>query len=505
MHIINLVLNSISLEVIMLLFIGVAVGIVGGALPGISSTTTAALMATFALTMGVKEAVMFMAATQVGSTYGGSIAATILNIPGTPASAATAIEAYPLAQRGEAQKALAVNVAASFFGNTIGAILLLIVFPVTLSMVLYFGSWEMFWFSIFGLIICAQLSRGDFKKGLLSACLGLIFSFVGSDPIYGSGGVRFTMGIKALKDGIGLIPAMVGLYGMSEVFTTLTNRDAKPMAVKKDKLFAFRDVWQYKWTALKVSVIGFLIGVVPGVGSNIASWVGYNQAQQSSKHKEDFGKGSIEGLIGSEASNNACAPGAYAPLLALGIPGDGITAVVLGVLSVKGIQTGATFATNNPEFIYTLVLAMLFAGIVFLLIGTFLCRPILKALSAPLPIIMATVICLCSMGAFSNGSKESDIIVMFIFGLFGLIMKKTGVPISPMVLGLVVGRDLVDSNFRRAVLAGHGSLAPFFTRPISLVLIALLLLVILKDILEPIVQKQKKTRSSRSSETTGTA
>lgn len=491
MNVFELLKEAFSPDIVLLLMAGVAVGIIGGALPGISSTTTAALMATFALTMDVTHAVMFMAATQVGSTYGGSISASILNIPGTPASAATAIEAYPMAKRGEGQRALAINVAASFWGNTIGAILLLIVFPVTLSVVLYFGSWEMFWFSIFGLVICAQLSRGDFKKGLLSACLGLIFSFVGSDPIFGAGGMRFTLGIRALKDGIGLIPAMVGLYGMSEVFSTLTNSGAEPMPVKKGNLFAFKEVWKYKWTALKVSVVGFLIGVVPGVGANIASWVGYNQAQTASKQKDSFGTGCVEGLIGSEASNNACAPGAYAPMLALGIPGDGITAIILGVLTVKGIQTGATFATNNPHFIYLLVLSILLAGVFFVLIGTFLCRPILKALSAPLPIIMAIVICLCSMGAFSNSSRESDIIVMFVFGIIGLLMKKSKIPISPMVLGLVVGKELIDSNFRRAILAGKGSLAPFVTRPISLALIALLLIVVLKDILSPIIQRRK--------------
>ncbi len=497
MSILRILGEALSPDIFFLLMIGVAVGIVGGALPGISSTTTAALMATFALTMDVTHAVMFMAATQVGSTYGGSISASILNIPGTPASAATAIEAYPMALRGEGQRALAVNVAASFWGNTIGAILLLLVFPVTLSVVLYFGSWEMFWFSIFGLVICAQLSRGDFKKGLLSACLGLTFSFVGSDPIFGSGGMRFTLGIRALKDGIGLIPAMVGLYGMSEVFSTLTNSGARPMEVRKGKLFAFAEVWKYKWTALKVSVVGFLIGVVPGVGANIASWVGYNQAQSGSKHKEDFGKGCVEGLIGSEASNNACAPGAYAPLLALGIPGDGITAIILGVLTVKGIQTGATFANNNPHFIYLLVLSILLAGFFFVLIGTFLCRPILKALSAPLPIIMATVICLCSMGAFSNSSRESDIVVMFVFGIIGLLMKKAKIPISPMVLGLVVGKELIDSNFRRAVLAGKGSLLPFVTRPISLALIVLLLIVVLKDILNPVLKRRKAAAQGR--------
>lgn len=501
MDILEILSGVFAPDIFLLLMLGVAIGIIGGALPGISSTTTAALMATFALTMDVTHAVMFMAATQVGSTYGGSISASILNIPGTPASAATALEAYPMAKRGEGQKALAVNVAASFWGNTIGALLLLVIFPVTLSVVLYFGSWEMFWFSIFGLVICAQLSRGDFKKGLLSACMGLIFSFVGSDPIYGAGGMRFTLGIRALKDGIGLIPAMVGLYGMSEVFTTLTSRAGKPIEVRRSKLFAFDEIWKYKWTTIKVSVVGFLIGVVPGVGANIASWVGYNQAQSASKQKEKFGTGCVEGLIGSEASNNACAPGAYAPLLALGIPGDGITAIVLGVLTVKGVQTGATFASNNPEFIYLLVLSMLLAGVFFLLIGTFLCRPILKALSAPLPIIMATVICLCSMGAFSNSSRESDIVIMFVFGIIGLLMKNAKMPISPMVLGLVVGKELIDSNFRRAILAGRGSFAPFVTRPISLVLIVLLLIVVGKDLFGPVIKRRIQQRRERAGNT----
>ena len=182
-----------------------------------------------------------------------------------------------------------------------------------------------------------------------------------------------------------------------------------------------------------------------------------------------------------------------------GLPGDGVTAVVLGVLTVKGVQTGVLFAQNNPDFIYVLVLALLFAGIVFLLVGTFLCRPILKVLTAPLPIIMATVVALCTMGAFSNSTKTSDIVIMFVFGVIGLLMNKGGVPIAPMVLGIVVGRDLVDSNFRRAILAGDGSLTPFFTRPVCIILILLLIIVCGKDIFKPIMKlfsskKEEKTK-----------
>lgn len=484
MELIRVMMEAISIKIVLLLMIGVAVGIVGGALPGISSTTTAALVATFAYTMTPTEAIMFLAATQVGSTYGGSISASILNIPGTPASAATAMEAYPMAKRGDAQHALSINVAASFWGNTIGALLLLVVLPVTLSIVLYFGTWEMFWFSIFGLVVCAQLSRGEFRKGLFSGCLGLLVSFTGTDPVFGSGALRFTFGIPYLKDGIGLIPAMVGLYGMSEVFVSLIDYDAKPLEVKRSKWFAFGDIWKHKWLALRVSIIGFIVGVIPGVGANIASWVGYNQAQTSSKHPEKFGTGSVEGLIGSESANNACVPGAYAPMLALGVPGDGVTAIILAIFTVQGVQTGSGFMEKNPGFLYLLVLALIFAGLIFLLVGTFLSRPIVKVLSAPLPMIMAAVICLCSVGAFSQSRRYGDIVIMFVFGLIGLIMRVAKVPTAPMVLGIVIGKDLVDANYRRAMLAGKGSVLPFFTRPISIVLIAVLLFVVIKGLLQ---------------------
>ncbi len=480
----------LSPEMILLLIIGVMVGIIGGALPGISSTTTVALCATFAYTMGFYDAIIFLCATQVGSTYGGSISASILNIPGTPASAATALEAYPLAKAGKARQALAVNAMASFWGNTIGALLLLVIMPFAVSLSLAFGSWEYFWFSVFGLVICAQLSRGDFLKGLFAACIGLIVSFAGSDPIYGSGALRFTYGIKYLKDGIGLIPAMVGLYGMSEVFSSLVDYNAKALPLENSKLFAFRELWERKWIALRVAVIGFIIGVIPGVGSNIASWVGYNQAQSASRHKELFGTGSLDGLVGSECANNACAPGTYAPLLALGIPGDGVTAVILSILTVQGIQTGANFMQNNPGFIYLLVIGLLSAGALFLVIGTLTGRFICRILQAPLPAIMAMVICLCTVGAYSNSNRYGDIIVMFVFGILGLVMRKIHMPSAPLVLGIVVGGNLIDSNFRRAVLAGKGSMAPFITRPISAVLVVILIVVMIKEFIWPFISRK---------------
>ena len=466
-----------------LMCLGVAVGIMGGAMPGISTTMTIAMLATATYTMEPLWAIVFLASAQVGATYGGSIAATVLNIPGTPASASTAREAYPLTQQGRATRALGVNVFSSFVGNTVGCIALLLVMPVMLAVAMKLGPWELFWFAMFGLVICAKLSRADLLKGLIAACFGLMVAFVGLDPINGT--ARLTFGIRYLRNGISLVPAMIGLYGMSEVFTSLIDYKLDPVKLKKEPFFQHKIWWKYKWMSLRAAVMGFIIGIVPGIGANIASWVGYDHAYSSSKEKELFGHGSVEGLVGSESANNACVPGAYAPLMSLGIPGDAVTAVILGILTIHGVQPGPSFLSNNPQYLYYIVFAMLLAGIVFLLIGTFVGRGIVRVLSIPLPAIMAAVVVLCAMGGFSANNRIPDVYLMFIFGIIGMLMKKLDFPIAPMLLGLVVGGNLADANFRRAILAGKGSFLPFITRPVSAILILALLYIIAKEYLFP--------------------
>ncbi len=475
-----------------LIVTGVAIGIVGGALPGISSTMTVALVATFTLSMDPFWAITFLAATQVGSTYGGSISAVVLNIPGTPASAPTAIEGYELAKKGEAEKTLSVNVISSFWGNTIGVVLLLLVMPVMLKLAMIFGPWELFWFAMFGLMICAKLSRANFLKGLMAACFGLLLSMVGTDPIWGV--PRFTYGSTYLMDGIGLIPAMVGLFGMAEVFSSLKDCGYGQIQLKGASLFQFGEWVRYKWTSLRASVLGFLIGVIPGVGANIACWVGYDHAYSSSKEKEKFGTGTIEGLVGSESANNACVPGAFAPLLSLGVPGDSVTAVVLGILTLHGVQVGPTFLNTNPQYLYHLAMAMFFAGAIFLFVGTFVGRGIVKVLAAPLPAIMAVVILLCVIGTYAVNFQVMDVYVMFAFGLLGLAMREFKFPSAPLILGIVLGGELADGNFRRALMAGKGSFEPFFTRPISAVLIAILILIIFMEFAWPPLKAYLKKR-----------
>jgi putative tricarboxylic transport membrane protein len=484
----NILTGIFSLHGGFLLTVGVFIGILGGALPGISTTMTVALLSTLCYSMKPLEAVLFLAATQVGSTYGGSISATVLNIPGTPASAATAIEGSPLTKKGEGAMALSINAISSVVGNTIGALLLLFTMPLLTALTMNFLSYEMFWFSIFGVVICAQLSKGNFIKGLLAAVLGMLLGTVGLDPIYGS--IRLTLGIKYLNDGIALIPAMIGIFGMSEVFNYITNSKLDTYKITKGKFFYWKEWWHYKWLTLRASLLGFLIGALPGLGANIASWVGYDHAKSTSKNPNLFGKGAIDGLVGSESANNACVPGAYAPLLSLGIPGDGVTAIILGVLMVQGVQPGPTFIIKNPEWLYELVLAFLISGVLFLLIGTFIGRGIIKCLVIPLSATMSVVALLCVVGAYGYQNRVQDIYLMFVFGIIGWLMNKNSFPIAPMILGLLLSGSMVDRYLRRGFISSKGNYSIFFTRPISVILIIALLFVIYKGFIAPIVKKK---------------
>jgi putative tricarboxylic transport membrane protein len=468
---------------LLLIIIAVSIGILGGALPGVSTTMTVALVASLTFGMEPLWGIIFLAACQVGSTYGGSISATVLNIPGTPASAATALEGYPLARKGEAEMALSINAIASFFGNTVGVLLLLITVPLIVTIAMMFGSWEMFWFAVFGVVICANLSRVNFVKGLIAAAFGLFLSTIGMDPMWGT--PRLNFDITYLLGGIPLIPAMIGLFGLSEVFECMLNQDFTAIKLKKSKYFYWGLWYSHKWLSLKAAVLGFFIGVVPGVGANIASWVGYDHARTVSKQKELFGTGIVDGLVGSETANNACVPGAYAPLLTLGVPGDAVTAIVLGVLMVHGIRPGPTFMAANPEWLYQLAIGLFLAGVAFLLLGTFIGRGIIRLLVAPTPAIMAAVVLLCVIGAYGVNIRIQDVYLMFFFGILGLLMKNNGFPVAPLILGIVLGGGFADSNFRRAMIAGHDSLLPFFTRPVSLVLVIVITFILVKEFAVP--------------------
>jgi putative tricarboxylic transport membrane protein len=463
---------------IFLISLGVSVGILGGALPGVSTTMTVALLAVVTYKMDPLWAIVMLSACQLGGTYGGSISATVLNIPGTPASAPTAIEGYQLTKKGEAEVALGVNVFTSFMGNNMGLVMLLATMPFFVKLSLMFGPWEMFWFGIFGVFIAANLSEGDTIKGLIGATVGLVLGCIGFDPIDGS--PRFAFGSTYLTAGIPLIPAMIGLYGFTEVFSGLTDVSVKSFPLKKLSLLGAAKLWwKYRWLSFRTSILGYIIGVAPGIGANVSCWVGYDHAKSTSKEPEKFGKGSIEGLIGSETCNMANVPGAYAPVLSLSVPGDAPTAIMLGILMLHGVRPGPTFLLTNPHWLYDITMSLFIGGILFVVIGTYAGKGLVRMfVNTPRTAMAAIVAVLCSLGAYANNTSINDIFLAFFFGVLGIIMQALGFPTSPLVLGLILGGDLLDIQFRRALMAGKGSIAPFFTRGISIALIVFIVVVL---------------------------
>ena len=480
---------------IFLIGMGVAIGILGGALPGVSTTMTVALLAVVTYKMDPLWAIVMLAACQLGGTYGGSISATVLNIPGTPASAPTAIEGYQLTKKGEAEVALGVNVFTSFMGNNLGLIMLLVTMPFFVKLSLMFGPWEMFWFGIFGVFIAANLSEGDTIKGLIGATVGLILGCIGFDPIDGS--PRFAFGSTYLTAGIPLIPAMIGLYGFTEVFSGLTDVSVKSFPLKKTSLLGAAKLWwKYRWLSFRTSILGYIIGVAPGIWANVSCWVGYDHAKSTSKEPEKFGKGSIEGLIGSETCNMANVPGAYAPVLSLSVPGDAPTAIMLGILMLHGVRPGPTFLLTNPHWLYDIAMSLFIGGILFVIIGTYAGKGLVRMfVNTPRTAMAAIVAVLCSLGAYANNTNVNDIFLAFFFGVLGIIMQALGFPTSPMVLGLILGGDLLDIQFRRALMAGKGSIAPFFTRGISIALIAFIVAVLFFQYAWPRISGKRQKRT----------
>jgi putative tricarboxylic transport membrane protein len=474
-----------------LITVGVATGILGGALPGVSTTMTVALLAVVTYKMDPLWAIVMLSATQLGGTYGGSISATVLNIPGTPASAPTAIEGFQLTKKGEAEVALGINVFTSFMGNNLGLVMLLVTMPFFVKLSMMFGPWEMFWFGIFGVFIAANLAEGDNLKGLIAATVGLILGCIGLDPIDGS--PRFAFGSTYLVGGIPLIPAMIGLYGFTEVFSGLTDISIKSFPLKKTSLIGAAKLWwKYRWLSVRTSVLGYIIGVAPGIGANVACWVGYDHAKSTSKDPEKFGKGSIEGLIGSETCNMANVPGAYAPVLSLAIPGDAPTAIMLGILMIHGVRPGPTFLLTNPHWLYDISVALFLAGILFVVIGTYAGKGLVRMfVNTPRTAMSAMVAVLCALGSYAANMNIYDIFLAFFFGVLGIVMSALGFPVSPLVLGLILGGDLLDVQFRRALLAGKGSLAPFFTRGVSIALILFIFSILFYQYILPAIREGK--------------
>lgn len=452
------------------------VGILIGCMPGLSATLGIALMTTLTIKMAPNDAILILICVYVGAIYGGSRTAILLNIPGTAANAAACLDGFALAQKGQAGRAMGIATTGSVVGSLFGVICLALFTPALGEVALSFGAFEFFWLGVFGVMMTGSLTGDDALKGWIMGFLGLFAAQIGQEGIHALN--RFTFGSGDLAGGISLIPALIGAFGFAEILTVLTAPQAKPIVNSVDSVLPrIRDVLRYWRTVLRSGVIGVYVGILPGVGEDMAAWSSYAAAKRASAEREQFGKGSVEGLIAAETGDNASIPGGIIPALALAIPGSAPAAVLMAAMIIHGVQPGPMLMVSQPQFVYDVVTMTLFATLAILFFGLFMVRPLLKIIQVPRSIIMPIIFVLCTVGSFSIASRLFDVYIMLAIGVAGFVLRKLGYPMAPFVLGLVLG-DIVDKSLRRGLVLSDGSLAPFFTRPISAVIFAIVLFTI---------------------------
>ena len=452
---------------------GTAIGIIIGCLPGLSAAMGVALLLPMTFAMPAETGLIVLGAIYCGAIFGGSISAILIHTPGTPASAATAIEGYQLTLRGKAGKALFVSCYSSFWGGLLSCISLYFFAPLLAQLAMKFGSPEYFWLSIFGLTIIAGVSSDSMLKGLMSGAFGLLLSTIGMDPIEGA--KRFMFGQSALYEGINTTCALIGLFSMSQVLILAEKKIKERAKAAKftDKLAITREEAKLLTpTILRSWIIGNLIGILPGAGASIACFMGYNTAHQFAKHPEQFGKGSIEGVAGSEAANNAVTGGSLIPMLTLGIPGESVTAVLMGGLIIQGLQPGPELFTRYAPMTYTFFAGFVLVQFLMLGIGLLGCPGFAQISRLSDAILIPSVTVLCVVGSFAIHKNFLDVVIMMIFGIIGYMVRKFGLNAAAIVLALILG-PIGEKGLRRSLVLSGGNPAILFSTPLCWVLIGL--------------------------------
>ncbi len=456
---------------------GALVGIIVGCLPGLSATLCIALLTTITIKLPTNDAILVLVCSYVGTLYGGSRTAILLNIPGTAANAASCADGHALAQQGQAGRAIGIATSGAFTSTLFGVICLAAFTPLLSHVALSFGSYEFFWLALFGVTMSGSLVGDDPLKGWLMGVLGLFVAQVGQDGLYAHD--RFTFGWDQLSGGISLIPALVGAFGFAEILTKLASPiEPKLVELKDSVLPRFREIVRYWPTVLRSGMIGVLTGLMPGVGEDSGAWMSYAAAKAVSREPEKFGKGSIDGLMAAETGDMASIPGHLIPLLSLGIPGSAPSAVLMAAMIIHGIQPGPMLMIQHPHFVYDVVAMTTIAMFSILLFGLFLVRPLLLVLKVKRAVLMPIIFLLCTVGAFASASRLFDIYTMLVVGIGAFFLRRRGYQMAPFVLGLVLG-GLLDKSLRRGLVLSEGSLAPFFTRPISVAIATITIVTLL--------------------------
>lgn len=483
-----------SLELIFYIGIGVFIGIYVGAIPGLSVTMAVSLLISFTYSWEILPALAIMVGVFTGGVYGGSRSAILLNIPGAPAAVATGFDGYPLARLGEAGRAMGLATTESCIGEFFGILVLALASPLVSKLAIHFAPRDYFLLAIMGLFLVGSLSKGSLTKALLTASLGVIVGLIGMDPETAQ--ARLTFGSYGLLGGISFIVVMIGLFGVSESLYQL-KFNVEPVKQKIDRIIPdLRLILKNLPLTLRCSTIGTIIGALPGTGGDIASLIAYDHAKRTVKNpSRPFGEGAWEGIVAPEAANNAAVGGAFIPMMTLGIPGDSVTAILIGALTIHGLRPGPMLMREQPEFFWVMVGALFLSNIFLVFFGLSGIKIFSKVVEIPKAIILPIVIVLSVIGTYSINQNVYDIYWMIAFGILGYFMKMYEYPVATMVLGVILS-PIIDANFRRAVAMEHGSIPGFitslFTNPISIVLLLFMVFMV-------VFQAKSKSKSKSKS------
>lgn len=446
-------------------------GLFVGAVPGLTATMAVALLVPITFFMEPVPAIAAIATAVTMAIFAGDVPGALLRIPGTPASAAYADEAFAMTRKGEAEKALGTSLVCACIGGLFGACVLTFAAPALAEVALKFSSFEFFWLACLGLSCAVFISRGSVVKSLVSLLLGLLIATVGVDII--SGYPRFTFSSVELMGGVSFIPAMIGMFAIPEIIRFATERRQVLPQHKAaiGKLFhgIGATLRRYKLNVLRSSVLGTAIGVLPGAGADIAAWVAYATSKKMSKEPEKFGQGHVEGLVDAGSANNAALGGAWVPAMVFGIPGDSVTAIVIGVLYMKGMNPGPTVFLNRPDLVYSVFIVFILANLILLPFGYLLIRLARHILQVPRRALMPIILLFCIVGSFAINNTAFGVSVMLVLGLLAFIMEENDIPVAPAILGIVLG-PLLEGNFITSMIKADGSYLAFFERPIAAVL-----------------------------------
>lgn len=452
------------------LFFGVLVGIAFGCMPGLSVNMGLALLFPIAFTIKGIGGIIMLLGIYCGAIYGGSISAILLKTPGTPASVATTLDGYPMATKmHQPGRALGLSTMASTFGGVFSTICLILLAPQLAKVALQFSKPEYFALAIFGLSIITSVSSGSVVKGIMGGLIGLFLATVGIDAM--SGTLRFTLDTTYLLGGVSFIPILIGVFAFAQVLSSIEDyyhREVSEVKLAVDRLLpSFEDIKRVFVTLVRSSAIGTFIGCVPGTGGDIASFVSYDQAKRWSKHSKNFGNGEPEGICASEAGNNAVSGGAFIPVLTLGIPGDGATAIMMGALMVQGLQPGPLLFVEKAPDVYAIFIGLLLANVIMGILGFSLLRFFIKVVSVPMHILLPIIVMMTFVGTYSYNNSMNDVYLMVVSGFIGYFLNKLGFSMSAIIIGIILG-GMAEQNFVGSLIMSDGAFSIFFTRPLCL-------------------------------------